>query len=327
MKWRYNIRLGSDIFFSYPLKEKNFKDSPYSSIAATTTNQFKEKGWKTGVLSSRMDNSTPVNIITKLSEVTFPSAPLSAGGFTLSKLRASRIAERLKPDDDGGKKDGEAPSGSDGEDDDPLLMDEEQRQEWSRKIREVIDMNPDVEEEVDPVKRRKKMQKLLADYPLVVEEDDPDWPKNSDGWGFSLGQFFDKITIKNVKKDDDDENYDGENELVWQDDNYISPLENERTRDELEKAVNIIWNCRLPSPRVNAVVELDLVSALQVSIFPELIFTKAGKILYCEKAIQTADELSKIMAFFYYGAAKLPSLNTVGRTNPYHLNQQQIVSE
>ncbi|XP_028101632.1 thioredoxin-like fold domain-containing protein MRL7L, chloroplastic [Camellia sinensis] len=225
-------------------------------------------------------------------------------------------------------------------------MDEEQRQEWSRKIREVIDMNPDVEEEVDPVKRRKKMQKLLADYPLVVEEDDPDWSEDSDGWGFSLGQFFDKITIKNVKKDDDDENYDGENQLVWQDDNYIRPikdittreweetvfkdfsplivfvhnryrrpLENQRMRDELEKAVNIIWNCRLPSPRcvaIDAVVELDLVSALQVSIFPELIFTKAGKILYCEKAIQTADELSKIMAFFSCGAAKLPSLNTVG---------------
>ncbi|CAL5373747.1 unnamed protein product [Camellia sinensis] len=142
---------------------------------------FKEKGWKTGVLSSRMDNSTPVNIITKLSEVTSLSAPLSAGGFTLSKLRASKIAERLKPDDDGGKKDGEASSGSDREDDDPLLMDEKQRQEWSRKIREVIAMNPDVKEEVDPVKRRNKMQKLLADYPLVVEEDDPGWPEDSVG--------------------------------------------------------------------------------------------------------------------------------------------------
>ncbi|KAL7188009.1 hypothetical protein ACSBR1_037949 [Camellia fascicularis] len=271
-----------------------------------------------------------------------------AGGFRLGKLRASRIAERLKPDDDRGNKDGEASSGNDGENDDPLLMDEEERQEWRRKIRKVIDMNPDVEEEVDPVERRKKMQKLLADYPLVVEEEDPDWPEDSDGWGFSLGQFFDKITIKNVKKDDDDENYDSENELVWQDDNYIRPikdittreweetvfkdfsplivfvhnryrrpLENERMRDELEKAVNIIWNCRLPSPRcvaIDAVVELDLVSALQVSVFPELIFTKAGKILYREKAIRTADELSKIMAFFYYGAAKPPSLNTIGKS-------------
>ncbi|KAI7988007.1 hypothetical protein LOK49_LG13G02032 [Camellia lanceoleosa] len=335
--------IGFGHFFSHSLKEQNFKDSPYSSVAATTTNQFKEKRWKTGVLSSWMDNST-----LSMSSPSFPKLPSRAGGFRLGKLRASRIAERLKPDDDGGNKDGEASSGSDGEDDDPLLMDEEERQEWRRKIREVIDMNPDVEEEVDPVKRMKKMQKLLADYPLVVEEDDPDWPEDSDGWGFSLGQFFDKITIKNVKKGDDDENYDSENELVWQDDNYIRPikdittreweetvfkdfsplivlvhnryrrpLENERMRDELEKAVNIIWNCRLPSPRcvaIDAVVELDLVSALQVSVFPELIFTKAGKILYREKAIRTADELSKIMAFFYYGAAKLPSLNTIGKS-------------
>lgn len=34
---------------------------------------------------------------------------------------------------------------------------------------------------------------------------------------------------------------------------------------------------------IDANVELDLVSALQVSVFPELIFTKAGKILYREK--------------------------------------------
>lgn len=33
---------------------------------------------------------------------------------------------------------------------------------------------------------------------------------------------------------------------------------------------------------IDAVLELDLVSALQVSGFPELIFTKAGKILYRE---------------------------------------------
>ncbi|GMQ04032.1 hypothetical protein CsSME_00049600 [Camellia sinensis var. sinensis] len=99
--------------------------------------------------------------------------------------------------------------------------------------------------------------------------------------------------------------------------NLCRPLENERMRDELEKAVNIIWNCRLPSPRcvaIDAIVELDLVSALQVSVFPELIFTKAGKILYSEKVIRTADELSKIMAFFYYGAAKPPSLNTIGKS-------------
>lgn len=206
----------------------------------------------------------------------------------------------------------------------------------------MINRNPDIEEEIDPIERRKRMQKLLADYPLVVEEDDPNWPEDADGRGFNLDQFFNKITVKNAIKDDD-ENYDSENEIVWQDDDYIhhikaitsaeweetifkdiSPLvvlvhnrykrpkENEKIRDELEKAVQIIWNCRLPSPRcvaIDAVVETNLASALQVSVYPELIFTKAGKILYREKAIRTADELSRIMAFFYYGAAKPPCLN------------------
>lgn len=227
-------------------------------------------------------------------------------------------------------------------DDDPHLMDPGERQEWRRKIREVINKYPDVEEDIDLDERRKKMQKLLADYPLVVEEDDPDWPDDADGWGFNLGQFFNKITIKNVRKEDD-ENDDSENEIVWRDDNYIRPIkdittaeweeavfkdisplivlvhnrykrpkENEKIRDELERAVHIIWNCRLPSPRcvaVDAIREPELISALQVSIFPEIIFTKAGKILYREKAIRTADEFSKIMAFFYYGAAKPPCLH------------------
>ncbi|GMN36108.1 hypothetical protein TIFTF001_005738 [Ficus carica] len=234
---------------------------------------------------------------------------------------------------------------------DPYLMDDDERREWRAKIRQVIKMNPFVDEELDPDLKSKKMQQLLSQYPLVVEEDDPDWPADADGWGFNLGSFFDKITIKNSPKkdnDDDDDDYDNDNdnEIVWQDDNYIRPIkditsadweetvfkdispliilvhhrykrpkENEKIRDELEKAVHIIWNCRLPSPRcvaVDAVVETDLVSALQVSVFPEMIFTKAGKILYREKAIRTADELSKIMAFFYYGAAKSPCLKIVG---------------
>ncbi|XP_027167130.1 thioredoxin-like fold domain-containing protein MRL7L, chloroplastic isoform X2 [Coffea eugenioides] len=223
-------------------------------------------------------------------------------------------------------------------------MDDEERQEWRKKIREVISKNPAVDEEADPDERRKKMQKLLVDYPLVVDEDDPNWPEDADGWGFSLGQFFNKITIKNVKKDDDD-NYDSENEIVWQDDDYIRPIkditsaeweeavfkdisplvvlvhnrykrpkENEKIRNELENAVHIIWNCRLPSPRcvaIDAVKELGLVSALQVSVFPELIFIKAGKILHREKAIRTADELSRMMAFFYFGAAMPPCLSGI----------------
>lgn len=151
-----------------------------------------------------------------------------------TRLRASKVVEELKSDDgkDKGKKEF---SSIDGEDD-TFVSDEEERKVWRRKIREVIDMNPDVEEEVDPVERSKKMQKLLADYPLVVEEDDPDWPDDADGRGFGLDQFFNKITIKNVKKDEDDEQYDSENEMVWQDDDYIRPIK-DITGAEWEEAV------------------------------------------------------------------------------------------
>ncbi|KAL9240728.1 hypothetical protein vseg_014913 [Gypsophila vaccaria] len=229
------------------------------------------------------------------------------------------------------------------------LMDDEERREWRKNIWEVIDECPDVEEEVDPEEKRKRMQKLLSEYPLVVDEEDPEWPDDADGHGFSLDQFFDKITIKNVKKDNaDDDNYESDKEIVWQDDNYIRPIkditsaewdetvfkdisplivlvhnrykrpkENERCRDELEKAVNIIWNCNLPSPRcvaIDAVADYDLVSSLKVSVFPELIFTKAGKILYREKGIRSADHLSKMMAFFYYGAAKPSFFDITGNS-------------
>ncbi|XP_047334722.1 thioredoxin-like fold domain-containing protein MRL7L, chloroplastic [Impatiens glandulifera] len=236
-------------------------------------------------------------------------------------------------------------SANEEEENDPFNMDEDERQEWRRKIREVIDRSPDVDEEIDPAEKMKKMQQLLANYPLVVDEEDPDWPEDADGRGFNLDQFFNKITIKNTKKKDDvddDENYDSENEVVWQDDDYIRPIkdlisseweetvfkdispimvlvhnrykrpkENEKMRFELDKAVNIIWNCRLPSPRivaVDAIVEDELVSALKVSSFPELIFIKSGKIVFRQNEIRTADELSKMMAFFYFGAAKPPCL-------------------
>ncbi|KAJ8755178.1 hypothetical protein K2173_018976 [Erythroxylum novogranatense] len=285
----------------------------------------------------------------------FLKAPLQLQGSAprSSRTRASKTVQNQKSDD-GKRRQYEDSSDSDDDGDnysakkdnknDPNYIDLEERREWRRAIRDVLKKHPDPEEELDPEEKKIKMQKLLEDYALVVEEDDPDWPEDADGWGFNLGQFFDKITIKNNKKDDD-ENYDSENEMVWQDDNYIRPIkdiktadweetvfkdispliilvhnryrrpkENEKIRDELEKAVHIIWNCRLPSPRcvaVDAVMETDLVSALKVSVFPEIIFTKAGKILYRDKAIRTADEFSKIMAYFYYGAFKPPCLNDI----------------
>ncbi|XP_073044067.1 thioredoxin-like fold domain-containing protein MRL7L, chloroplastic [Primulina eburnea] len=282
-------------------------------------------------------------------------SPRRGDGRKGSGIEVSKIEELLRLGG-GEEEEGDESSGSeDDRNDDSFAMDEEKRKEWRQKIREVIGGIPDLEEETDLVEKRRKMQKLLAEDPLV-EEEDPDWPEDADGWGFNLNQFFNKISIKNVKKDDD-ENYDGENEIVWQDDDYIRPIkdittaeweeavfkdisplvvhnrykrpkDNERIRDEVEKPVHIIWNCQLPSPRcvaIDAVVELDLVSALRVSIFPELIFTEAGKILYREKAIRTADELSKIMSFFYFGAAK-PSCLTV-ESNEEAIPSVQMTSE
>uniref|UniRef100_A0A2P2KMX5 Uncharacterized protein LOC105111557 isoform X2 n=1 Tax=Rhizophora mucronata TaxID=61149 RepID=A0A2P2KMX5_RHIMU len=232
----------------------------------------------------------------------FLNSPLQFGGLSSRRAGASRTVETHKSDD-GKYKRREDYSDSDEDDDDssarkgdvndPYLMDAEERREWRMKIREVMSKYPDVEGELDSEEKRIKMQKLLADYPLVVDEDDPDWPEDADGWGFNLGQFFNKITIKNVKKDDDDENYDSEKEIVWQDDNYIRPIkditaaeweetvfkdisplivlvhnrykrpkENEKIREEIEKAVNIIWNCRLPSPRVSKTISFFSYSPL-----------------------------------------------------------------
>lgn len=119
-------------------------------------------------------------------------------------------------------------------DDDDFEMDEDERKEFRNKIRQMIEMNPEVEQEIDPEEKRKKMQKLLADYPLVVDEDDPDWPEDADGWGFNFSQFFDKMSVKNVKKDDDnDDDDDGGKEINWED---IRPIK-DITSAEWEETV------------------------------------------------------------------------------------------
>ncbi|XP_028770369.1 thioredoxin-like fold domain-containing protein MRL7L, chloroplastic [Neltuma alba] len=333
MAVRFSVTWPPSYFIS-PMKQMKF-NSPNSFFGAHYLPQMKQGKTREECLS----------LSSNLSSLSFQDA-------LPKRIRISKRIEALKSSDASWKKKQEDFSDSDDETDaqpaleenDPYLMNLEERQEWRQKIREVISMYPNVKEEVDPVEKKEKLQKLLKDYPLVLEEDDPDWPEDADGWGFNLGQFFDKITIKNNKKVDDD-NDDSDNEIVWQDDNYIRPIkdirsaeweetvfkdisplviivhnrykrpkENERILNEVEKAVNIIWNCRLPSPRcvaIDAVVETDLVAVLQISSFPELIFTKAGRILFREKGIRNADELSKMMAFFYYGAAKPSCLNNI----------------
>lgn len=112
-------------------------------------------------------------------------------------------------------------------------MDSEERREWRDKIRQVLDKNPDLEEELDPSERSQKVQDLLANYPLVVDEDDPEWPDDADGRGFKLDNFFDKITINNTprKKNENDDDDDSDDAIVWQDDNYIRPIKDVTTSE------------------------------------------------------------------------------------------------
>ncbi|KAK1696402.1 hypothetical protein QYE76_013099 [Lolium multiflorum] len=227
-------------------------------------------------------------------------------------------------------------------------MTDEERKKLRRKIREMMDRMPEMQELTDPEEKKAKMRELLTKYELVVEEEDPEWPEDADdGMGFGLGQFFDKITIKAEKRDDadvDDDAGDGtKKEIVWEDDNYITqvrdvktkdwddtvftdfgplivlvhnrykrPQENVMARNELVKAIETFWEHDLPSPRcvaVDACAEPDLVAALKVFSFPELLFTNAGRILHREKAVRSAEVLARMIAFFYYKAARPPCLS------------------
>jgi len=48
---------------------------------------------------------------------------------------------------------------------------------------------------------------------------------------------------------------------------------------------HILVHLLLKCVAIDAVVETELVDALQVSVFPEILFTKAGKILFRDKGI------------------------------------------
>jgi len=131
--------------------------------------------------------------------------------------------------------DGDTDSESSDDEDAQDRMTDEERRTLRRKIREMMDRVPETAELTDPEERRAKMRELLTKYELVIEEEDLDWPEDAeDGMGFSLGQFFDKITIKAEKKDDaeeDDSGYQSDKEIVWEDDNYIKPVRDVRTQD------------------------------------------------------------------------------------------------
>ncbi|RCV17697.1 hypothetical protein SETIT_3G240300v2 [Setaria italica] len=273
-------------------------------------------------------------------------AGCARAGAGASDSKAVQLVLGGRARDDAGDTDSESSDDEGGEDGEVPMTDEERRT-LRRKIREMMDRVPETAELTDPEERKAKMRELLTKYELVVEEEDPDWPEDAeDGMGFSLGQFFDKITIKAEKKDDADEEDDtgnqGDKEIVWEDDNYIKPIrdvktqdwdasvftdfgpmvvlvhnrykrpqENEMARAELTKAIELFWEHNLPSPRcvaVDACAEADLVDALKVSGFPEILFTNAGRIIHREKVVRSAEAWSRMMAFFYYKAARPPFL-------------------
>ncbi|KAF0926465.1 hypothetical protein E2562_025308 [Oryza meyeriana var. granulata] len=105
-------------------------------------------------------------------------------------------------------------------------MTDEERRMLRRKIREMMDRVPKTRELTDPAERKAKILELLTKYQLPEDYEDDN--------GFSLGQFFDKITIKAEKKNDDEEDdmgYQSEKEIVWEDDNYIKPIRDVKTID------------------------------------------------------------------------------------------------
>eukprot|EP00268_Persea_americana_P045016 TRINITY_DN4568_c0_g1_i1.p1 TRINITY_DN4568_c0_g1~~TRINITY_DN4568_c0_g1_i1.p1 ORF type:complete len:278 (-),score=49.76 TRINITY_DN4568_c0_g1_i1:992-1825(-) len=108
----------------------------------------------------------------------------------------------------------------------------------------------------------------------VVEEDDPDWPVDTDvGWGIRASDYFEQYPIKNVVVDGVEIDWEGElddswvkeiNILEWEGfafhpsplmvlvfERYNRAADNWRLLKELEKAIKVYWNAkdRLP-PRV-----------------------------------------------------------------------------
>ncbi|KAH9300854.1 hypothetical protein KI387_012437, partial [Taxus chinensis] len=171
------------------------------------------------------------------------------------------------------------------------------------------------------------------------EDEDPDWPEEGEeGWGFPLSECFNEIKIMNVGNDDEDKDLDylTEDETEWEDDSvdvaikditakdwedavfgdisplvvlvyerYSRPNENLKVRMELDKAINVFWDLDKPAPRAvkfEATEETKLASSLKVKDTPVVIFIKDGKLVHRQTEILLADELAKIMAYFYFGA-------------------------
>ncbi|CAH8340717.1 unnamed protein product [Eruca vesicaria subsp. sativa] len=179
---------------------------------------------------------------------------------------------------------------------------------------------------------------------MVVEEEDPDWPVDTDvGWGIKASEYFDTHPIKNVVGEDGsvidwegeiDDNWVKEiNCLEWESfafhpsplvvlvfERYNRASDNWKTLKELEKAIKVYWDAkdRLPprAIKIDLNIETDLAYALKAKECPQILFLRGNRILYREKEFRTADDLVQMIAHFYY-KAKRPSWIDKANITPY----------
>ncbi|CAN7057203.1 unnamed protein product [Brassica oleracea var. botrytis] len=179
---------------------------------------------------------------------------------------------------------------------------------------------------------------------MVVEEEDPDWPVDTDvGWGIKASEYFDTHPIKNVVGEDGTViDWEGEiddswvkeiNCLEWESfafhpsplvvlvfERYKRASDNWKTLKELEKAIKVYWDAkdRLPprAVKIDLNIETDLAYALKAKECPQILFLRGNRILYREKEVRSADELVQMIAHFYY-KAKRPSWIDKANVTPY----------
>ncbi|CAM6124498.1 unnamed protein product [Calypogeia fissa] len=192
------------------------------------------------------------------------------------------------------------------------------------------------------------------DYPLWMEEDDPNWPEedpNGDGVGFKVDNFF-KPKIVNEPNEDGSVDEDAI-DFNWEAEQYqwvlreISSIEWEmvaledptpllffaferygpsgpecwKTLEEVEKVVRTIVESRKYPVRA---VKLDISSepavgdALEIMMLPALLFIKNGKLLYRLYGVKPADEILAIASHLFYHSTRPACMDELD-TSPHRV--------
>ncbi|KFK29402.1 hypothetical protein AALP_AA7G129000 [Arabis alpina] len=212
------------------------------------------------------------------------------------------------------------------------------RSSLERTFSTIREQNPEAFENKD------KADFIKDKLEMVVEEEDPDWPVDTDvGWGIRASDYFDAHPIKNVVGEDGTQiDWEGEiddswvkeiNCLEWESfafhpsplvvlvfQRYKRASDNWKTLKELEKAIRVYWDSkdRLPprAVKIDLNIETDLAYALKAKECPQILFLRGNRILYREKEFRTADELVHMIAHFYY-KAKRPSWIDKANVTPF----------